>query len=206
MTYQFVLLIASSVKKWREGGVGKSERGNSAKRFTGPEFWQWMNTHKHTRTHTDRQTHTHTYTHTHTHTRIYTHVHTHRDACALEMWDLPKRLPFHSLSSSSSFNSTHLCRLLQWLSLGAFMYKRDSSLLRCLYFIYSFFLSFFRLTFVPYPSCFFSLQKSLLTSLSVCILSSFRQTVTHSVSPEFSYSRKFQRVKKTGSYPLYYDS
>ena len=38
LTYQFVLLIASSAKKWREGGVGKSERGNSAKRFTGPEF------------------------------------------------------------------------------------------------------------------------------------------------------------------------
>ena len=166
-----------------------------------------VNEHTQTHTQTDRHTHTHiNTTHTHTHTRIYTHVHTHRDACALEMWDLPKRLPFHSLSSSSSsFNSTHLCRLLQWLSLGAFMYKRDSSLLRCLYFI-SLLSSFFRLTFVPYPSCFFSLQKSLLTSLSVRILSSFRQTVTHSVSPEFSYSRKFQRVKKTGSYPLYYDS
>ena len=103
-----------------------------------------MNTHKHTHTHTqtDRHTHTHIHTHTHTLTHTYTHVHTHRDACALEMLDLPKRLPFHSLSSSSSFNSTHLCRLLQWLSLGAFMYKRDSSLLRsCLYFISSFFLS-----------------------------------------------------------------
>jgi len=125
----------------------------------------------------------------HTHTHTHAHAHTSRRLCIGNVGSAKR--DFHSIPSRL-FNSTHLCRLLQWLSLGAFMYKRDGSLLR-LYFISSSFPSFF---FVCHIKAFFHCRNPFShLSLSVRILSSFRQTVTHSVSILF-YSRKFLSASK----------
>ena len=159
MTYQFVLLIASSVKSGVREEWGKVRAGSRQNDLQGLNFdSEWTHTNTHTHTHRPTDTHTHTYTHTHTHS--HTHIRTYTLIETRVHWKcwICQR-DFHSIPSRRR-------RLLTQLTYVDFCNGLVWALL-CIKEIVHFFvvvctlslLSFFRLTFVPYPSCFFFIAE-----------------------------------------------